>query len=103
MNDLISNQNINFESIKIIKNDSEFWSARDLQTILGYTKWQKFEEVVNKAKVSCSKSNHDVAEHFTNAGKLINTAKTAKLKIKDYLLSRYACYLIAQNGDSRKP
>lgn len=100
---IISTQNTSFESIKIIKNDSEFWSARDLQTILGYTKWQKFEEVINKAKESCIKSGHNISEHFTDAGKLINTAKTAKLKIKDFLLTRYACYLIAQNGDSRKP
>ena len=103
MNKTLSTQNVNFESIKIIKNDSEYWSARDLQTILGYTKWQQFEDVVNKAKESCVKSGHNTTGHFTGVSKMVDLGSGSQRETKDYMLSRYACYLIAQNGDSRKP
>lgn len=82
------------EVIKRIKNDFEYWSARELMKALGYEKWQKFEEVVRKAMSACTESKNDVTGHFI---------ASAKRKVVDYLLTRYACYLIAQNGDSRKP
>lgn len=103
MNNIISTQTSNFESIKTIKNDSEFWSARELMKVLGYVEWRKFESNIDKAEMACKQSGYSISDHFVGADKEINTGKTAKLKIKDYLLSRYACYLIAQNGDSRKP
>ena len=101
INVLIS-ENI-FESIKHIDEaGNEYWYARELQNILGYTEWRKFDNVISKAKDSCKNSNYLVEDHFGGADKMINLAKGAKRKINDYKLSRYACYLIAQNGDSRK-
>ena len=102
MNDLKTTNSI-FENIKHIdEKGNEYWSARELQKALEYNKWQKFEDVISKAKSACINSNNNVEEHFTQVGKMINLAKGAKRKIKDYKLSRYACYLIAQNADSRK-
>ena len=92
-----------FESIKHIDSEGkEYWEARELMPNLWYTKWQKFKEVINKATLACESSNHSIFDHFTGSGKMITIAKGAKRKIEDYKLSRYACYLIAQNGDSRK-
>ena len=92
-----------FESIKHTDEKGiEFWYARELQIVLDYKEWRKFENVIEKAKKSCANSNIDVLEHFVGADKLSNRANNAKVLIKDYKLSRYACYLIAQNGDSRK-
>jgi DNA-damage-inducible protein D len=98
----LKNTNV-FESIKHIDEfGNEFWYAREIMVILDYKKWQKFNNVINNAKVACSNSNNIVDYHFTQVGKMIEIAKGAKRKIIDYKLSRYACYLIAQNGDSRK-
>lgn len=94
---------MDLEGIKKTKNDFEYWSARDLMNILGYSKWSTFEEVINKAKEACKKSGYDITGHFADAGKMINLGNTAKRELSDFLLTRYACYLIAQNGDSRKP
>jgi len=95
--------NESFESIKHIdENGVEFWYARELQNILDYKEWRKFENVINKAKQACESSNISVFEHFVDADKLSKRANNAEVKIKDYKLTRYACYLIAQNGDSRK-
>ena len=92
-----------FESIKHIDEDgNEYWLARELMEILEYVKWQKFQNAIEQAKLSCEKSGYNVVEHFTQAGKMINLAKGAQRKILDYKLTRYACYLIVQNGDSRK-
>jgi len=102
MNEVVVKISTSLEEIKKTKDNFDYWSARDLMRVLGYEKWQKFELVVNKAKKACSESGHDVMGHFIDAGKKISTGKTATMKIKDYLLTRYACYLIAQNGDSRK-
>ena len=95
------NNNI-FESIKHIDNKEEYWNARELMKVLEYKQWRRFENVVNKAIEACKNSNVDINEHFANVGKMIFLAKGAERKIEDYKLSRYACYLIAQNGDSRK-
>ena len=92
-----------FEDIKHIdENGNEYWLARELQHILDYSQWRRFENTIDKAKIACKNSNIDVEEHFANVGKMINLGKGGKRNVGDYKLSRYACYLIAQNGDSRK-
>ena len=93
----------NFEDIKHIdENGVEFWYARELMPILQYSNWQNFEKIIEKAKKSCENSDISVFEHFTDVSKLSKRANNAEVEIKDYKLTRYACYLIAQNGDSRK-
>ena len=92
-----------FESIKHVDDEGrEFWYARELQAVLGYVKWERFVEVIEKAKIACKNSNHNICDHFPDVGKMIKIAKTATREIQDIMLSRYACYLIAQNGDSKK-
>ena len=93
----------NLESIKKIDNNLEFWSARDLMLILGYSTWAKFQEVVKKAEESCKTSGNDISDHFARAGKMVLTGSGAQREVEDILLTRLACYLIAQNGDPRKP
>ena len=95
--------NEKFEDIKHIdENGIEFWYARELQNVLDYKEWRKFENVINKAKQACENSNISTFEHFVDADKLSKRANNAEVMINDYKLTRYACYLIAQNGDSRK-
>lgn len=92
-----------FEKIQHIDEfGCEYWEARELQKILDYKEWRKFEGVINRAKNACINSNVDESEHFVGVDKLSKRANNAEVVIKDYKLSRYACYLIAQNGDSRK-
>ena len=99
----IDKNNKTFEDIKHIdENGVEFWYARELMIILEYRQWRRFENVITKAKESCKNSDISVIEHFANVGKLSKRANNAEVEINDYKLSRYACYLIAQNGDSRK-
>ena len=99
----IDKNNKSFEDIKHIdENGVEFWYARELMPILQYSNWQNFEKLIDKAKLSCQNSNISVFEHFTDVSKLSKRANNAEVEIKDYELTRYACYLIAQNGDSRK-
>ena len=80
----------------------ECWSARELQNLLGYSKWENFSKVIDKAKESCSNAGEKVAYHFPDVRKVIEAGKGAQHEIDDILLTRYACYLIAQNGDRRK-
>ncbi len=80
----------------------ECWSARELQSLLGYSKWENFEKVVQKARDACSNAGEEVDYHFPDIRKTIPMPKGAEKEIDDILLTRYACYLIAQNGDSRK-
>ena len=99
----IDKNNKSFEDIKHIdKNGTEFWYARELQRILDYTEWRKFENVICKAKKACKNSNMNVFDHFVDVDKMVEIGSGAKRKQIDYKLTRYACYLIAQNGDSRK-
>lgn len=83
------------------EDDIEYWLARELQTALGYTRWENFENAINKAKDACKNSNINIEDHFRDITKMVD-AGVAKRPIKDYMLTRYACYLIAQNGDSGK-
>ena len=103
MNEL---ENINeavFESIKHFdKNGNEYWYARELQKVLEYNKWENFEKVIEKAKLSCLNSNYGLQNHFPDVRKMVDIGSNTLRNIVDYKLSRYACYLIAQNGDSRK-
>jgi DNA-damage-inducible protein D len=80
----------------------EFWLARDLQHLLGYAKWDNFLNVVSKAKTACEVSGHTVSDHFADVGKTIAMPKGAEKEVPDIMLTRYACYLIAQNGDPKK-
>jgi DNA-damage-inducible protein D len=96
--------NLSFESLKKHNQHGiEYWSARDLQPLLGYSKWQRFENALEKAMQSCKQSGNDPKHHFTGAGNPIINGKGRSQVIEDYHLSRFACYLIAQNGDPRKP
>jgi DNA-damage-inducible protein D len=103
MNDLQKYSDQTFEYIKHINdNGIEFWYARELQSVLEYTQWRNFESVIDKAKTACINSGNDVDDHFADLSKTIPMPKTAEKLISDYQLSRYACYLIVQNGDPRK-
>ncbi len=103
MNELTNYNESVFENIKHIdENGIEYWEARELQKVLEYKEWRKFEGVINKAKNACDTSKFNVSEHFVGADKLSIRNNNAYARIKDYKLSRYACYLIVQNADSRK-
>jgi len=92
-----------FESIKHINEyGSEYWTARELQAVLEYTKWENFINVIDKAKESCENSKNTVADHFADVRKMVKLGFGAEREIEDMVLSRYACYLIVQNGDPRK-
>lgn len=92
-----------FESIKQIDDDgNEYWYARDLQEILEYSEWRNFSKIIEKAKSSCEASGHAVQSEFVDANKLVDIGANLQRSIQDIVLSRYACYLIAMNGDPRK-
>ena len=99
----IDNTNKSFEDIKHIdENGVEFWYARELMPILQYSNWQNFEKIIHKAKMSCKNSDISILDHFIDVSKMVKIGSGAYREQIDYKLTRYACYLIAQNGDSRK-
>ena len=101
-NDLVNKTEKDFESIKHVDADgTEFWYARELMIVLEYKQWRRFEQVIDRAKEACKNSNVSVYDHFADVGKIVKAGATNK-DIGDIKLTRYACYLIAQNGDSRK-
>lgn len=93
-----------FESLKKLNEHGvEYWSARDLQPCLGYSQWRRFENTIKRAMQSCKQSGNDPQNHFAGAGKMVGIGSQTGRELDDYHLSRFACYLIAQNGDPRKP
>lgn len=93
-----------FETLKRTnEHAAEYWSARELQLQLGYAQWRRFEDAIKRAIVSCEQSGNNPQNHFANAGKMVELGSGGEREVEDYHLSRFACYLIAQNGDSRKP
>ena len=102
MTKLINNNKL-FEDIKHYNEfDMEFWYARELQEVLEYTDWRNFNKVINKAKESCENSKNNTLDHFVEVDKMVRIGSGAEREIKDIILSRYACYLIVQNGDPKK-
>lgn len=101
--EIITSLTNNFESASHKTEEGiSVWFARDLQQLLGYTKWDNFKNVIFKAKTACEVSEQDVDDHFAEVSKTIQMPKNAVKEIEDIMLTRYACYLIAQNGDSKK-
>jgi DNA-damage-inducible protein D len=92
----------NFEAAAIEYEGIECWSARELQLLLGYTQWRNFTNIVDKGKASCSNAGEDLTYHFADVSKMVSIGSGAEKQIDDIFLTRYACYLIAQNGDSKK-
>ena len=102
MKELKAKEYKRFEDIKYIREDgSEYWSARELASALDYTQWRNFSKVIGRAMIACENSGYDVLDDFAEVSKIVDAGATSK-PIKDYELSRYACYLIVQNGDPRK-
>ena len=103
MNKLKNYNNQSFEDIKHYDEEGiEYWCARELKGVLDYKEWRKFENVIKKAKEACENSGISAFDHFVGADKMVQIGSGAERMQKDYKLTRYACYLIAQNGDSRK-
>ena len=101
MNEIIKYTENVFETIKHIDEfGQEYWEARELQQVLGYKEWRKFKSVIKKAMMACEISKNKILDHFVQLDKMVNIGSSTKRKVLDYKLSRYACYLIAQNGDS---
>jgi len=101
--DLIQSLTYTFEAhAQQTEGGVEFWLARDLQHLLGYTEWRNFTAVISKAKTACEVSQHAIPDHFVDVNKMVDLGSGGQREVEEIMLSRYACYLIAQNGDSRK-
>lgn len=92
-----------FECASYMYNNIECWSARELQEIFSYSKWDNFIKVIDKAKIGCENVGEKIADHFAELGKMVDLGSGSQREIKDIALTRYACYLIAQSGDTSKP
>ena len=103
MGDLNAKEYKRFEDIKHNRDDgSEYWFARELSGELDYAEWRNFSGVINKAKLACRNSGFDIDDHFVEVNKMVEIGSGTKRRVKDFEFSRYACYLIVQNGDPRK-
>jgi len=102
--EIVARLHADFEAIARSHPDSgtEYWLARDLQPVLGYVRWENFSRVIDKARLACANSGHPTADHFLELTKMVPVGSGAERKIDDLALTRYACYLIAQNGDPTK-
>jgi DNA-damage-inducible protein D len=100
--DTIEKLNKRFEEYAYEQDGVEYWLARELQELLDYTQWRNFENVISKAKIACENSGNAISDHFADVSKTIAMPKGAEKDVPDIMLSRYACYLIAQNGDPKK-
>lgn len=100
--EIIVQLNKTFEESAYTQNGVEYWMARDMQKLLDYTEWRNFLLVIDKAKIACMNSGQNISDHFVDVNKMIPMPKGAEKDIQDIMLTRYACYLIAQNGDPRK-
>lgn len=100
----MNEQHQSFEQLRQLSTDGfEYWSARDLAPLLEYRDWRNFHKVINKAMQACETSNHVVVDHFVEATKMVSIGSGSQRKLDDIHLSRYACYLVVQNGDPSKP
>ena len=103
MDKIMEYKDIIFENIRHIDEDGrEFWKARELMPLLEYSKWENFHKVIKRAMIACETSNNKVSDHFPEFRKMVDIGSNTKRETIDYHLSRYACYLIVQNSDSRK-
>lgn len=103
MSNLQAEEYKNFEEIKNIREDgTEYWNARELSEVLQYKKWENFAKVINRAKLACNNSGFEIQDHFPEVRKMVKIGSNTVRDLLDYELSRYACYLIVQNGDPRK-
>lgn len=103
MADIMTYSDETFESIKHINEyGQEYWLARELQPVLEYSQWRRFEEAIQRAKLACQNSGFDPDDHFADVGKMVGLGSGATRTVSDYMLSRYACYLLVMNSDPRK-
>jgi len=104
MNELATTGNSAFDVIRRTDDEGrEYWSARDLQPLLGYERWERFADAIDRAMASCQANGHEPSDHFRRAGKMVPIGSGATREVTDYHLTRFGCYLVAMNGDPRKP
>ena len=104
MNEMVPHKGILFEDLRHVTDDGgEYWSARELYPVLEYSRWEKFQAVIEKAMIACEQSGHQLPDHFHRVVKKVQIGSDSERSVEDFHLSRYACYLIVQNGDPSKP